>query len=357
MRLGFITLGKNVPSTRFRFLAYRPYLRQRGHDLHCWTSWPSAYEALPGIGWRASQLVKRTVRWSQWLHCRTLRPDCIYLERGVYHHADACMDRRFRNCTRRLVLDVDDAIFLEFPQKIPELIRMSDHVVAANPALLEYVAQYTDSVTLIPTSIDLERYTAKDVTGKVPGGGHTAGGTRLAGPPVVIGWMGTAPNVAFLEVCAPALRQLARSHHFELLVVAPDAARLAAIDLSGVTVRFEPWGAEREVPLLHAMDIGIMPLPSGREWMRYKAATKLLQYLAVGIPAVASPIGVNADILKGSRTGFAAADDKQWVQALAQLIEDRKLRVQLGNAGRELVARQFSLAVNAPVLESVLAAN
>ncbi len=172
---------------------------------------------------------------------------------------------------------------------------------------------------------------------------------------MTVGWIGTAPNVAFLQVAAAALRQLSQACEFELLVVANHDEKLKALDLTGVTVRFERWEPDKEIEHLHQMDIGIMPLPPDRPWMRYKAATKLVQYLATGIPAVASPIGVNADILQDNRVGFAAADESQWFDALRTLIRNAELRAQLGLAGRDLVTQQFSIEANAPRLERVLA--
>lgn len=340
MKIGLVALGRNVPSTRFRLEAMLPHLRQRGHNVRMWTSWPSVYDHFPAIGWRLSTLVKRSTRWLQWLDAVRFRPDCIYLERGVYNDASIWMDARFRQTTKRLVLDVDDGIFLEFPEKIPKLIAMSDHVIAATPTIGEYVRAHTANWTLIPTSVSMQRYQAR----------RSAAADRRP----VIGWIGTSPNVAFLEVVAPALRQLSRECDYELLVVANHDEELKKLDLSGVNMRFETWEAAKEIEHLHQMDIGIMPLPADREWMRYKAATKLVQYLAVGIPAVASPIGVNADILQGSRVGFAAESSAQWLDALRSLVNARELRMRLGANGREMVSNQYSIEANAPRLESVL---
>ncbi len=341
MRFGFVTLGARVPSTRFRFEAMLPYLKQQGHACRMWTSWPSVYEHFPSIGWRASQLIKRAVRWQQLLDAQRFRPDCVYLERGVFHTTDLKMDRRFRRATPRLVLDVDDGIFLEFPDKIPQLISMSDHVVVSTPTIAEYVSQYTSALTLIPTAVSLARYQPKpDV------------GSPTARP--VVGWIGTAPNIAFLEVAASGLRELAKRMDFELLVVANHDEPLRKLNLSGVQVRFERWSPDHEIKHLHSMDVGIMPLPEGKEWMRYKAATKLIQYLSVGIPAVASPIGVNADILKGESVGLAATTDIDWCEQLYRLLSDPMLRKRMGSAGRQLVAEQFSIEALAPRLENIL---
>ncbi len=218
---------------------------------------------------------------------------------------------------------------------------MSDHVVTATPTISEYVSRYTSKWTLIPTSVSLARYT-------------------LDAPPApakslpTIGWIGTAPNVAFLSQCASALRELSREFSFQLLVVANNDEHLQKLDLAGVNVRFEAWHPDKELDHLRQMDIGIMPLPPDRQWMRYKAATKLIQYLALRIPAVASPIGVNADILKDNQVGFAATDTGQWLDAFRQLFASPELRRSMGQRGRQLVERQFSVEANAPRLEQVL---
>ena len=102
------------------------------------------------------------------------------------------------------------------------------------------------------------------------------------------------------------------------------------------------------------MDIGLMPLPNDQEWMRYKAATKLVQYMAIGIPAVASPIGVNADILKDSSIGLAAQTEDEWFEALRTLIIHPDLRTSMGLKGRKLVESKFCAEANLDRLEEVL---
>lgn len=301
---------------------------------------PSVYEHYPWLGWRLSQATKRTVRCAQLAQAKLLRPDCIYLERGCLNDDSLDLDLRFRKCTRRLVLDVDDGIFLERPEKIDRLLQISDHVVVSTDTILEYVRPKHPHITLIPTAVSMQRYQARPAAGE------------NALP--VIGWIGTAPNMAFLRVCAEALRQLASKYDFELFVVGPTEEPLRKIDLQGVNVCFQPWSADAEIDHLHRMDIGLMPLPEGQEWMKYKAATKLVQYLAIGIPAVASPIGVNAGILDGSRVGYAARNTDEWVDALEKLLLDRELRTRLGQAGRELVAARYSIEANQEVLERVL---
>jgi glycosyltransferase involved in cell wall biosynthesis len=280
----------------------------------------------------------------QYSQARWFRPDTIYLERGVFHDQSLWLDRYFRNISRRFVLDVDDAIFLQFPEKTRQLIQWSDHVVVSNQPLYEYVSQYHSNITEIPTCVSLERYRLRD---------PRASESRKP----VIGWMGTPSNLPFLVHCAVALRRLAKELPFTLLVVSNTSEPLKEIDLQGVDVRFEPWSPQIEIQRLHEMDIGLMPLPADQDWMRYKAATKLVQYMSIGIPAVASPIGVNATILKDNLVGFAAANDQQWFESLRTLLLDPDLRHRMGAAGRALVESKYCIEANVDRLEKLLIGN
>lgn len=340
-KLGFVTLGANVPSTRFRFLPFQEPLKQRGHRCRLWTSYPSVYDSIPALGWRLSYQVKKANRWLQWADAMRFRPDTVYLERGCFHDDSLWMDQRFRRIAPRMVLDVDDAIFLQFPDKVKRLIEMSDHVVVSNRLLHEYVSQYHREITEVPTCVALTRYRPKAMP---------------LTPPTqpIVGWIGTASNLGFLEECAGALRRVATEIPFTLLVVSNTVEPLRAIDLQGVSVRFERWSAETEIARLHEMDVGLMPLRSGQEWMRFKAATKLVQYMSIGIPAIATPIGVNADILEGNQVGFAARNEGEWVEALRTLLRDPELRSEQGRNGRRLVESRFCIEANLGRLERAL---
>jgi glycosyltransferase involved in cell wall biosynthesis len=166
--------------------------------------------------------------------------------------------------------------------------------------------------------------------------------------------MGTPSNLPFLDQCAPALRRLAKEHAFTLLIVSNNSSALQYIDLSGVDLRFETWSPQIEIDRLHEMDIGLMPLPADQAWMRYKAATKLVQYMSIGIPVVASPIGVNASILKDCRVGFAVINQEQWFESLRALLLDPDLRIRMGKEGRALVESKYCVEANIDRLEQVL---
>ena len=165
--------------------------------------------------------------------------------------------------------------------------------------------------------------------------------------------MGTTVNLSFLKTVAPALKRLAQLCSFELRLIAGECHPLKEIDLSGVNVRFLPWNPHTEVAEMAHFDVGIMPLRDD-EWSRYKCGLKLLQYMALGIPGVASPVGVNAEIIQPGINGFLAADDDAWVSGLHALLADAPRREQMGAAARRTVEEKYSLDVNVPRLAAAL---
>ena len=143
-------------------------------------------------------------------------------------------------------------------------------------------------------------------------------------------------------------RRVARSHDFELQLIVPGMEHLRGIDLTGVNVTHVPWDGAREAQQVADIDIGIMPLFADQEWDRYKCPTKLTQYMACGIPSVASPIGFTADVIEHEVDGFHADSSDAWVSALCRLLESQTLREQMGRAAREKAENQYSVEANAP---------
>lgn len=341
MRFLFVVSGRSAPSTRFRILQYLPELRQAGHQCDVAFSFPEKYDHFRSLGWRLSQALKRTVRYWHVLKARLRKYDAIFIEREVFDNDTSDMESRFRSATKRLVLDVDDGVFLRHPEKFDRIARMCDVAIAGNRFLQEYLSERVDKIVLIPTCIRIADYPNRQMK------------QRDSTKPV-IGWIGTTHNVPFLIEAAPALRRLAARHSFKLLVVATTDERLAEVDLEGVDVEFRDWDPSREVDDLLEMDIGLMPLPRDQEWMKYKCGLKLLQYLAVGTPGVASTIGVNGEILEGQRCGRSADTDQEWESALEELLGDADLRQTLGAEGRRLVEQRYSIEANWQRLEEVL---
>jgi len=291
-------------------------------------------------GFRPSQLLKRSVRWWHWLRAKLSSFDAVFVDREIFDNTSTYMEQRFRECCGKLVIDIDDAVFLRYPEKFQALMQMSDLVVCGNTYLMEKVEPLNSRRLHVPTCIDLSDYGVRDV--------------KLDDALPVVGWMGTTGNLKYLEVPAEALRIVSQEIPFQLRVVVPDAKPLSEFDLSGVNVMHEPWDPANEVRQLQQMDIGLMPLFPNQEWDIYKCGLKLIQYLAVGVPGIAAPVGVNTKIIAGNRNGFLAQTTAEWTTALRVLLTDAGLRQEMGASGRKTVEERYSIQANYPVLRDAL---
>jgi glycosyltransferase involved in cell wall biosynthesis len=292
------------------------------------------------MGFRPSQVLKRSVRWWHWVRTQLKRFDVVFIDREIFDDTSTDMEQRFRESCRRLVIDLDDAVFLRYPDKFETLMRLADLVVCGNRFLMEKVTPLNANVCHVPTCVDMGDYHEKSCSAAVS--------------PPVIGWMGTTGNMKYISVAAEALRQLAGEVRYEFRVIVPDASGLSATDLSGVRVVHELWQPGNEVDQLSQLDIGIMPLLPDQEWDLYKCGLKLIQYLAVGIPGVATPVGVNSEILDNDRNGFSARTTEEWVYGLRSLIANPELRHQMGKRGRRTVEQKYSIQANYPVLRNAI---
>ncbi len=340
MNILFLSSGDHVPSARFRILPYLSFFRADGHRCTLASSFPQKYDYFPWMGFRPSQLLKRSVRWWHWLKACLSRYDLVFIDREIFDDGTTAMEERFRGTCKRLVLDLDDAVFLRQPEKFNRLLPMADLVVCGNRFLQEKVEPLNPATLHIPTCVSMDDYALRE-----PSDGS-------ARP--VAGWMGTTGNLQYLKVAAEALRSVALELDFELRVVVPDVQPLEQIDLTGVNVVHEPWQPKNEVAQLQQMDVGLMPLFPDQEWDVYKCGLKLIQYLAVGVPGIASPVGVNSEILAGNRNGLCAESTDEWSSALRSMLSDRAKSHAMGVSGRQTVQERYSVQANYPILRDAL---
>jgi glycosyltransferase involved in cell wall biosynthesis len=337
MKILFLSSGYRVPSSRFRVLPYISHLRSAGHTCTVLSSFPQKYDFFPKLGFRPSQLLKRVVRLWHLLCAWIGRYDVVIIDRELFDDDTSSMELRFRRVSRTLVLDVDDAVFLRYPQKFEQLARMSDLVIAGNRFLKERIVPMNPKTVIIPTCVDTDSYRVREASSKRDG-------------PVVVGWVGTTGNLENLRLVAPALRELATRCEFELRLIASEDTPLKSIDLSGVNLNFVHWGDTTAIEQLSDFDIGIMPLDSQSEWNTYKCGLKLLQYMAIGIPGVASPVGVSAEIVDHGRNGFLANNTDDWTEILFRLIQKPELRYSIGAEGRRTAEQRYSIQAHFPRL-------
>jgi glycosyltransferase involved in cell wall biosynthesis len=234
----------------------------------------------------------------------------------------------------RIVFDFDDAVMFR-SQKYGQPLRGKDfrkflrtmkHCAAA-VAGNDYLACFAEAcgrpAVVLPTSIDPAKYSVKK---------------HSDGHGLTIGWLGLSDGLAYLRHIQPALRRLsARFPGLKLKIISDKP-----LQLDGVLVENETWRPETEQTGLMSFDIGIMPLWDS-VWTRGKCGYKILQYMAAGIPPVASAVGANIDIITHGLNGFLARTDEEWVNSIASLIDDSALRERVALSGRELVEKNYSL--------------
>ena len=235
-----------------------------------------------------------------------------------------------------MLLEFDDAIYLTFlhTKKIPRLIRMSKHVIVGNDFLKGYALQFNSHVTSIPTAVDTDRYKPKK-------------DYRFQGK-IDIGWVGLAYNLPYVQKLEETLQKLKREiGDFRFTVICSKG-----LEIDGVDIIFKSWSYDDEIEDIRNLDIGIMPLEDD-EWAKGKCGLKLLQYMACGVPVVASPVGVNAEIIRDGENGFLAATDKEWLEKLSLLARNEELRRKIGQKGRETVEKHYSLEFWGPKVASL----
>lgn len=244
--------------------------------------------------------------------------------------------------------DVDDALFVGSPaqasaryqwlkreaQRSAQATRRARLVIAANAYLAAHARTLNRNVEVVPSCVDpsaqpLRVHAAQDLT--------------------QIGWIGSHTTAQYLAPVIPVIRRLNdRGARVRLTVIGADTG------IREPWIEHRVWSLERQGSDLAGMDVGIMPLPE-TDWTRGKAGYKLLQYFSAGVPAVGSPVGVNAQLLADGR-GIAATSDGDWEQALVELVTDPTGRAQRGHVAREFVEREYSYNRWSPELAAMLRA-
>ncbi len=186
---------------------------------------------------------------------------------------------------------------------------------------------------LLPTPIDTEIFAP----------------SRVDRDPDVLGWVGHSDNLGYLESLHEPLMELRRRHPRLRLIVVADRPP----SLPGVDVEFRRWSLDSELSCFDGMGIGLMPLDDS-PWARGKCAFKAIQYMALGIPTVASPVGMNAEVIRHGESGFLASGEREWVDQLDRLLSDPGLAGRVGAAGRRRVEERYSLTVVSRRLVEIL---
>jgi glycosyltransferase involved in cell wall biosynthesis len=281
------------------------------------------------------------------LRSRTLRTfDVVIIHVDSLPYLPPIVERRLNRLQVPYVYDFDDAIFHQYDLnpsrlvrqllggKVPDVIRRATHVVAGNRYLADFACRFNSHVTVVPTTVDTTEFVPADIVANRR--------------PVVVGWIGSPSTARYVESLSPVWKQLTSEGSITLRLIGAGGTTMA-----GEHVEIREWNEAREVADLQSMDIGIMPLEDD-PWARGKCGFKLIQYMACGLPVVASPVGVNAQIVREGGTGFLCRTPEEWFDRIRRLASDNDLRRQMGSRGRDLACAEWSLQKWAPQIATLL---
>jgi glycosyltransferase involved in cell wall biosynthesis len=342
MRAVFFLQGERVPAARARGFALGRALAARGVACELRAVRPSVYgdTRLPAPFNRPRWLYQPLAAVARLGQLRDLRQDdVIVFQRPMLEWPTLALERWIAR-GRKTIFDFDDAIFERrwgAGAKFRSLIALADRV-AAGSRYLAAAAAAPDKTVIIPTAVDTERFTA------LP--------PRAArGSEVVVGWTGLSGNYPQLAHRAAAIARALKRTGAQFVAISDRPPPRA---LSALNAEFVRWRPESEIEDLGRLDIGVMPLPDG-PYERGKCAFKLLQYMALGRPGVASPVGANMEVVTDGVDGFLPGNDEAWEEALVALIEDPALRQRVGARARARVEQEYSLAVVADRYQALIA--
>lgn len=339
--------GDRAASARQRYLQFAEHLDAAGVNLQVAPLLDNNYLDAIFSGRPASKLslAKSYVRRFRGI-LREREADGVWLQYEFFPYAPGFTET-LAMCRRiPLVVDYDDAIFHQYDRhknpimramlsgKLKPLLQRADLVICGNAYLEGYAAQYCRRTEIVPTVVNT------DVYGPAP--------EPRADRPITVGWIGSPSSWTVVKPLTPLLTELAERLNLTVRVVGAGPQK-------DIPPRFEflQWSEEEEIRLIQGMDIGIMPLPD-EPWARGKCGYKLIQYMASGLPVVASPVGVNTDIVEHGSNGFLASVPREWAGAVTALAEDAELRRKMGVEGRRKIEQAYSLAVHGPRLAGML---
>jgi len=340
MKVLFLTQTNELgPSSRYRVYQLVPHLRKLGIECEISPAMDSRmYQRIYLSRRNAPKLSAWRAAWNQRRADlrRVDKFDVVFVQKGAFPGFYSGFERQIA-ALKPLVFDFDDAIWLprvggirllrvlHRERTVQDVLRCAAAVTAGNPFLAEYASRFNRHVTVVPSAVDVGAYW------------QTANSD-------VVGWIGSRTTLPYLKPLKPVFDNLGVTPR---VIASGNPARL------GFPVGFRLWRLETEINELSQIGIGIAPLRD-TPWERGKCGVKLLQYMACGLPVVASPVGVNAQIVIHGVSGFLVREIAEWEEALARLIADSKLRREMGAAGHETVKKRFSVQHAAEGVASVL---
>ena len=321
------TIGNiDHPSSRIRGIQYIPFLEKAGYNV----KWIPRIPKKPRNNFEKLFIFPFKKQWYSFLrtyHLRYSKPEFFFIQKIFISEKTL---QRANNGYSKIIFDFDDAIYLDknnpnAKSNTDIMIKYADSIIVSNTILSDYCKALNNMPLIVNTPIDIHRITPNKTT---------------ENSVFTIGWIGSFWTTKYLNIIADALQEVSKKHEIRLLLVGADTS----FKIEGVNVEYQPWSFKRESEHLNLFDIGIMPL-SEDEYSKAKGGYKLLMYMAAGIPQIASPVGINSEIVLENKTGFLADSQEQWIQAIQLFINNRKEITTFGATSRKEAELKYSREV------------
>lgn len=343
MSVLFLTkYSREGASSRYRFFQFFPYFES--HGIHCDFSNLTDFKYLETL---YSRKERKGMTFFSFLFrrlgalSRAGRYDLVVIEYESLPYLPALPEIIFKYLKIPFIVNYDDATFYRYSlslnpifrallgKKIDTVMKNANVVIAGNEYLADYARKAgAGKIEIMPTVVDLDRYPVSE---------------HRNNDIFTIGWIGSPSTTKYLTAIGPALAKVCGDNGARVVLIGGSAD----FKLSGVPIEIKPWSEDSEIGDLQSCDVGIMPLEDGL-WEKGKCGLKAIQYMACALPVIASPVGMNREIVEDGKTGYLANSNDEWINALESLKFDKGLRKRMGEAGRKKVERCYSLQIMAP---------
>lgn len=332
------------PAQRLKYEQYFDYLRENGYSIKVC---PFVSHRLWSILYKPGRFVEKFLWTILGFIKRLLLIPVIPFYDGIYIHKFAVpfgfafFERIYPALNSKFIYDIDDMIHLSHssransftkwfknPSRITTLLKKARHVITCTPTLDNFAKIFNRNTTDISSTINTDLYHPVNSYENKPGN------------PITLGWSGSHSTEEYLKLLQQVLIRVSAVRNVRLLVIGSGQFRMSGIETESIQ-----WKSSSEVADLQRIDIGLYPLPES-PWIYGKSGLKALQYMALGIPAIATAIGANFRVIENGKSGLLVKSEDDWFNAIIHLIDHPEDRRSLGIEGRKRVEQFFSVKAN-----------
>lgn len=332
-----------APAQRLKYEQYFQHFRENGFIV---TVKPFMSDRFWNIVYKKGYITEK-IFWTVYGYIKRimLMPflpfyDGIYIHLNVTPFGLPILERFYVRLNPQVIYDIDDLVFLgstskvnrivsllKRPEKYTYLMQHAKHVIVCTPYLEKFVSERNKHVTDISSTINTDRY--------IPVNQYNND------KQLVIGWSGSHSTLKYFYLLKDILLDLRKQYNFKILIFGVQECHIEGLDIEVV-----PFHEYLEVSTLQRLDIGLYPLPLDEQWVYGKSGLKALQYMALGIPAVATSIGANLRIIENDVSGILVTSKDEWLSALIRLMDDSEMRKRIGLNGNKKVVAEYSIHAN-----------